>query len=142
MRIESPDGLFKYTSRQTQFLGNSVVVYQKYMGMAPLGGELRTTTDKYMAYSSTRKFCRFCDDGQWSDIENCVSLKCEKEGLTGEPELLFISNNVKPPAQQTLFEPYSVLGVYTFGGQKFCKQCKLKKNNNKKFFILIKIFIS
>ena len=54
-----------------------------------------------------------------------MSLKCESENLTGEPELLNVGNNVKPPSQQTLFNPYTVVAVYTFAGQKFCKQCKL-----------------
>jgi hypothetical protein len=130
VRIESPDGLFDYASSQNQVPSGAIVVYQRYdTNIMRFGADLKpeTTTNKYIGPANTavKKYCRFCDDGVWSDIEPCVSLKCEIADLTGEPELFYVDNNVKPPSQQTLFNPYSVIAVYTFGGQKFCKQCKL-----------------
>lgn len=126
IRVESPDGLFSYNNFQNQVSAGSVAVYQRYSSGSVLIEDTRpATTNKYFGPASTaiKKYCRYCDDGAWSDIEPCVSLKCESNGLTGEPELYFVDNNLKVPSQQTLFIPYSVIAVYTFGGQRFCKQC-------------------
>ena len=106
----------------------------------------------------TVRACRRClaSTGRWSDLAascdtdtNTPSLyKCDRSLLTGEPRIQaspFSVRNYKPLlARQTLYEPGSVLAVYTFGRggvldgvfgggkqqqqtpqpTKFCKQCQ------------------
>jgi hypothetical protein len=128
LRVESPDGLFTLPMSISQVPSGSVAVYERYEAkLFTHGSELvrSTTTYRYRLapVTATKKYCRYCDDGEWSDIEQCVSLKCQKDILTGEPEISFINNNIKPPMQQTLFNPFTVIAIYTFGSAKFCKQC-------------------
>jgi hypothetical protein len=127
LRIESSNGLYKLDEQELEISNrlepNTVVVYQRYLSQL-------TTTKSSFSFNSyeptnpyTKKFCRYCDNGNWSEIESCVWLNCEKELLTGSPDLLLIENNEKPIEQQTLFRPHSILAIYSFGSEKFCKQC-------------------
>ena len=124
IRIEAPNGLFKYTDQNIlngKVPGGSVVVYQRYLSNLPTSS--RSTMDYNSGNPFTKKFCRYCDLGVWSELESCVKLNCDREQLTGDPELFFVSNKLKPIEQQILFPPYSVIAVSTFGQEKFCKQC-------------------
>lgn len=128
LRVESSTGLFKYSQEQTQFPVNSIAVYQTYefnFNETTTATITKTSTNKYLQpmLTSIRKYCRYCDDGDWSNLEECVSLKCDKDSLTGDPDLYFFDKNNRPPTQQTLFSPFSIIAASTFGGQKFCKQC-------------------
>lgn len=106
IRLESADGTYKLNQRDILMNGDkvppgTVVLYQKYL--SSLNITIRRRISKYNSNSAgsyyfnpfTKKFCRYCQDGVWSDIESCVSLHCDKESLTGQPDLVFIDKNAK-----------------------------------------------
>jgi hypothetical protein len=142
IRVESANGLVKINEREVisdKLPSGTVVLYQKYLSSLDISLRGRNRVGKLNTGNYfnpfTKKFCRYCNDGAWSEIESCVNLSCDKELLTGSPELLFTninqSNKLKPVSrylseqrqQQTLYKPGSVVAIYSFGPDKFCKQC-------------------
>ncbi len=145
IRIESPNGLNKIdekTIREKQRVpSGSVVLYQKYLSSLNITlkkrlEKLKSGGGRFMANNYfnpfTKKFCRYCNDGAWSDIESCVHLTCDRDQLTGTPELLYLKNDrqfrslmssFSDRNSQLLFRPNSVVAVYSYGSDKFCKLC-------------------
>jgi hypothetical protein len=101
-------------------------VYQRYLNnLAPI--LVQTEYQHFNEFPTnqyTRKYCRYCNDGAWSDIESCVTLNCDREQLTGEPEIMLINPQKVSPSHQTLFMPGSAVAIYTYGVDKFCRQCQ------------------
>lgn len=129
VRIESPDGLFKI--HESHIMNNelahkTVVVYQRYLSNLP--NAINRLSDIDLNYYSfnvfTKKFCRYCDNGVWSELESCVTLSCDKDLLAGVPDIFSLPKHTKIPDKQTLIKPYSAIAQYNFGSDdKYCKQC-------------------
>ena len=128
IRLESPDGLTKINEKyieKNELPANTVVVYQRYlMNLPNQMYRMFASFKKYkLSTPFTKKFCRYCDDGIWSEIESCVSLNCDKDLLTGNPDLMLTDTEKEPIERQNLFKPFSVIAMSKFGDDRFCKQC-------------------
>lgn len=123
LRIETADGSMKLNERailDDSLPFNTVVLYQRYLMNMNHHVELPLIDSYKPVTPFLKKFCRYCDQaGQWSDIESCAVLNCDKDLLTGSPEILTSDMN----STRNLFKPYSAIAVYSFGSEKFCKQC-------------------
>jgi hypothetical protein len=131
IRVESANGLVKINDREIlsdKLASGTVVLYQKYLSSLNISIRRRIgKIDGNYFNPFTKKFCRYCNDGHWSEIESCVSLNCDKDLLTGSPELIFTNvnenNKLKPISrflseqrqQQSLFKPNSVVAIYSYG---------------------------
>ena len=73
--------------------------------------------------SFVKKSCRYCSNGVWSDLESCTQLSCDRTAITGSPDFIMLSTNLKPSDDQILFKPGSVVATFTFGSSLYCKQC-------------------
>ncbi|CAF1065445.1 unnamed protein product [Brachionus calyciflorus] len=121
LHMETPEG-FKIERTSSEIPSNSIIVYQSYLGT--LAGIYRDINFE-PADSFRKKYCRYCENGIWSEIESCIEFKCNKDLLTGTPQLFIIDKNQKVLSEnQTFFKPNSVLAVYHFGSDKFCKKCQ------------------
>jgi hypothetical protein len=114
IRMESSDGMKKFSEKnliKNELPAGSVVVYQRYLMNLP--GQMYRMFSSFKKFKLTtpftKKFCRYCDDGSWSEIESCVSLNCDKDLLTGNPDLILKSTNKAPSDEQSLFKPFSVV---------------------------------
>jgi hypothetical protein len=129
VRIESPDGLFKIDEKHildNELPYRTVVVYQRYLSNLPNAINRLSELDlNYYSFNVfTKKFCRYCDNGVWSELESCVTLSCDRDQLAGVPDILSIPRYIKIPDKQTLIKPYTAIAQYTFGSNdKYCKQC-------------------
>jgi hypothetical protein len=135
IRVESANGLVKINDREMlsdKLASGTVVLYQKYLSSLNISVRRRIGKLSVNYFNPfTKKFCRYCNDGHWSEIESCVSLNCDKALLTGSPELIFSNvnevNRLKPVSrylseqrqQQSLFKPNSVVAIYTYGKSCF-----------------------
>lgn len=127
LRIESSNGIAKIDERSItddKLASKTVVVYLKYLNSQSTRSSRDLTANNFnSSYPFTKKYCRYCDDGVWSEMESCVSLNCDKDQLMSNPDLVLIPSLQKPMEIQNLFQPSTVMAVYTFGSDKFCKQC-------------------
>jgi len=128
LRIEKPNGYDKIkesdVSEENKVPSKTVVVYQRYLSNLPTPrNDLPSTKNYYPSNPFTKKFCRYCDDGVWSEVESCDRLHCDRDLLNGNPELVYLTNNQRALEDHTLFQPASVIAIYFFGNERFCKQC-------------------
>lgn len=126
IHMETSHGLkiYPHNIKDNKLPPNTIVVYQRYLSaLANMQPVRQQSKNYYPSYPFTKKFCRYCENGVWSDMESCVSLNCDKDLLTGSPQLVMSDRSLRPVEQQVFFRPYSAIAVYFFGNDKFCKQC-------------------
>lgn len=124
LQMETQDGfeVTKSMIAQNAIPSDTIVVYQSYL--RNLAGFHRGLSAFYEPADSFRKkYCRYCENGQWSQIESCFELRCNKKMLTGKPQLFLLDRSQNLKDEQFFFKPNSVLALYYFGKDKFCKQC-------------------
>jgi hypothetical protein len=126
LRIESSNGMNRldldtqYSNSDLSYPDGSVVLYQTYLSNF---ARLKTSKDFNPSSSFVKKSCRYCVNGIWSDLESCTSLNCDRNLLTGSPDLQLLTTYSRPADDQILFKPNSVIASYSFGNILFCKQC-------------------
>ncbi len=127
-KIESQTGLCKQSPNARSYPSNTVVVYERYLrDLLSILMNVRRIQRAYNEYPSnvyTRKFYRYCNEGQWSVVESCIQLNCDRKKFTGEPELVLRETGSAPSDRQNLFAPLSVNVIYTYGTDRFCKRCE------------------
>lgn len=124
LQMETEEG-FEVTKSmidQDKIPSNAIIVYQSYLrNLAGIQRGFSTYLEP--AISFRKKYCRYCENGQWSQIESCVEFRCNRKLLTGKPQLFLLDRSQKLKDGQFYFRPNSVLALYYFANQKYCKQC-------------------
>ncbi|RNA10661.1 hypothetical protein BpHYR1_025298 [Brachionus plicatilis] len=124
LQMETEEGfdVTKFMIDQDKIPSNTIVVYQSYLRNLA-GIERGFSPYLESALSFRKKYCRYCENGQWSQIESCVEFRCNKKLLTGKPQLFLLNRSQQLKEEQFYFKSNSVLALYYFGSDKYCKQC-------------------
>ncbi|UJR07721.1 hypothetical protein I4U23_012006 [Adineta vaga] len=69
-------------------------------------------------------FCRTCQDGTWSELTVCETVRCDAELLRANPRLVTEWGEIKPIDGGALYAPSTIFAIYAFAFGPHCKRCE------------------